>query len=77
MYNSFSLIKKIYYERTSGSPNELKAAKSIAQECKKFGVTAKLESFPVDAYKIKKAQLRFYDPNRHRLYKESGLQVSF
>lgn len=63
MYNSFSLIKKIYYERTSGSPNELKAAKTIVQECKKFGVTAKLESFPVDAYKIKKAELKFYDPD--------------
>ena len=63
MYNSFSLIRKIYYERTSGSKNELKAAKAIVSECSKFKVKAKLESFPVDAYKIKKAQLKFYDPD--------------
>lgn len=63
MYNSFKLIKKIYYERTSGSKNELKAAKQIADECLKFNVEAKIEPFEVDAYEIKKAQLQFKNPS--------------
>ena len=63
MYNSFDLIKKIYYERTSGSKNELKAAKAIVEECKKLGLKATLESFDVDAYEIKKCELSFKNPS--------------
>ena len=63
MYNSFKLIKKIYYERTSGSKNELKAAKTIMKMCNELGVDAKLEPFEVDAYEVKKAQLQFKDPS--------------
>ena len=63
MFNSFDLIRKIYYERTSGSKNELKAAKTILEECKKLKVKAKLEPFEVDAYEIKKVELKFIKPN--------------
>ena len=63
MYNSFKLIKKIYYERTSGSKNELKAAKTIMKMCNELGVDGKLEPFEVDAYEVKKAQLQFKDPS--------------
>ena len=62
MYDSFSLIEKISYVRTSGSKEETKAARTIARECERFSVKGKLESFPVDACRIRKAQLRFLDP---------------
>ena len=64
MYNSFDLIKKIYYVRTSGSKNELKAAKTIADECQKTGLKPKIESFKVDAYEIKKCELKFINPSK-------------
>ena len=63
MYNSFKLIEKIYYERTSGSKNELKAAKQIAKQCLNFNVKARIEPFEVDAFEIKKAQLKFKNPS--------------
>ena len=63
MYDSFSLIEKISYVRTSGSKEETKAARMIASECGKFGVKGKLEAFPVDACHIGKAELHFYDPD--------------
>ncbi len=63
MYDSFSLIEKISYVRTSGSKEETKAAKTIVSECGKFGVKGKLEAFPVDACHIGKAELHFYDPD--------------
>lgn len=63
MYKTFDFLKKIYFERISGSKQELKAAKLIKDECKKFGVNAKLEKFPVDAYEIKKAVLKFSKPS--------------
>ena len=63
MYNSFKLIKKIYYERTSGSKNELKAAETIAKMAQEYGLEAKIEPFEVDAYEIKNAQLHFKNPS--------------
>ncbi|MBR4461777.1 MAG: M28 family peptidase [Erysipelotrichaceae bacterium] len=63
MYNSFDLIEKLYFVRTSGSKEELKAAKIIQKECAKFNVKAKLESFPVDAFEVEKYQLHFMEPD--------------
>ena len=63
MYNSFDLVSKLYFVRTSGSKEELKAAKIIQKECARFGVKAKLESFPVDAFEVEKAELHFSEPD--------------
>ena len=63
MYNSFDLISKLYFVRTSGSKEELKAAKIIQKECAYFGVKARLESFPVDAFEVEKAELHFFEPD--------------
>ena len=63
MYNSFDLIDKLYFVRTSGSKEEQKAAKIIQKECARFGVKARLESFPVDAFEIEKAELHFQEPD--------------
>ena len=63
MYQSFDLIRKLYFVRTSGSKEELNAAKIIKDECNRFGVKAKLESFPVDAYEVEKCELHFLEPD--------------
>lgn len=57
MYKSFDLLKRIYFVRTGGSSEELKAANIIKEECEKLGVSAHLESFKVDGYKVKEAKL--------------------
>ncbi len=63
MYDSFGLVEKLYFVRTSGSKEELKAAKIIQKECARFNVKAKLESFPVDAFEVEKCQLHFMEPD--------------
>mgnify|MGYP003307950131 CR=1 FL=1 len=62
-YHSFNFLQKIYFERIGGSENELKAAKLIKDEVKKLGGEATLESFEVDASKIKVAKLHFTNPD--------------
>ena len=62
-YKSFELLNKLYFVRTGGSKEELKAANIIKEECEKLGVKAELESFQVDGCNIKKAELKFIDPD--------------
>ena len=61
-YKSFELLEKLYFVRTGGSKEELKAANILKEECEKLGVKAELESFKVDGCDIKKASLKFLDP---------------
>lgn len=56
-YRAFPFLKEIYYVRTGGSPEELKAANRIKEEVASLGGEAYLEAFPVDASNITKAQL--------------------
>ena len=60
-YRAFPFLRKIYYVRTAGSPDELKAAHSIMDEVRRIGGEPYLEGFEVDAAEIKKAQLFFND----------------
>ena len=60
-YKSFELLEKLYFVRTGGSNEELKAANILKEECEKLGVKAELESFKVDGCNIKKAELKFID----------------
>lgn len=62
MYKSFDLLKDLYFVRTGGSKEELKAANIIKAECEALGANAVLESFKVDGYEIKKASLSFDNP---------------
>ena len=62
-YQSFELLKKLYFVRTGGSSEELKAAEILKAECESLGVEAHLESFKVDGYKVEKACLKFLDPD--------------
>ena len=61
-YKSFDLLKKLYFVRTSGSKEELKAAKILVKECSKLGVDAHLEEFEVDGYHVNKASITFLSP---------------
>lgn len=62
-YKSFDLLEKLYFVRTGGSAEELKAANIIKEECEKIGVKVELEKFKVDGCKIKKAQIMFINPD--------------
>lgn len=61
MYNSFEVLKKLYFVRTGGSKEEQKAAQIIMSECNALGVKTNLESFDVEGYEIKKAEVSFSD----------------
>lgn len=63
MYKSFELLNKLYFVRTGGSKEELEAANIIKAECEALGVEAHLESFNVDGCDIKKASVKFLDPD--------------
>lgn len=63
MYKSFDLLNKLYFVRTGGSKEELVAANILKAECEALGVEAHLESFKVDGCDIKKASVKFLDPD--------------
>lgn len=62
-YKSFDLLNKLYFVRTGGSKEELKAAEILKAECESLGVEAHLESFKVDGYKVEKASVKFLNPD--------------
>ena len=62
-YESFKLLEKLYFVRTGGSKEELKAANILKEECESLGVEACLESFKVDGCNIKKATLKCINPD--------------
>ena len=62
-YKSFELLNKLYFVRTGGSKEEFKAANILKEECESLGVKAELESFKVDGCNIKKAELKFINPD--------------
>jgi len=62
-YESFKLLEKLYFVRTSGSKEELKAANILKDEVKSLGVKdVKLEGFEVDGYTINHASVSFSNP---------------
>lgn len=63
MYKSFELLKKISFERVSGTKEEHLAADMLYNEAKSFSVDVIKEEFDVDGYKINKAALSFIDPD--------------
>lgn len=62
-YESFKLLEKLYFVRTGGSKEELKAAEILKAECESLGVKAEIESFKVDGCDIKKASLKCINPD--------------
>ena len=62
-YKSFDFLKKLYFVRTGGSKEELKAAELIKNECESMGLNAWIEEFQVDRPVIKKAYIKFLNPD--------------
>ena len=62
-YKSFELLRDLYFVRTGGSNEELKAANILKAECEKIGVQAEIESFKVDGCNIKKSYIKFLNPD--------------
>ncbi len=62
-YKSFDVLKKLYFVRTSASKEEEKAANIIKDEVASLGGTASIEEFYVDFASIKKASVKFFDPD--------------
>lgn len=62
-YKSFGLLKKLYFVRTSASEEELRAANIIKDEVESLGVKAWIEDFDVDYPVIKKASVKFSNPD--------------
>ena len=56
-YHAFNFLKKIYYVRTAGSENDLKAAEEIKAEVARLGGAAEFEEFMVDHSTINLAKL--------------------
>ena len=56
-YHAFEFLKKIYYVRTAGSKEDLKAAKEIQEEVKRLGGKATLEEFDIDHSNITLSKL--------------------
>jgi len=55
--NITRIFEETAYVRTGGSPEELKAAQYLQNECRKFGCEATIEAFPVDMATIHEATL--------------------
>ena len=72
---AYSLLKRISFERTGGSKEELKAAKIIKKEIEKEGYEAKIESFPVDYSEIEEASLQVTSPTKKK-YQVTGVKMS-
>ena len=52
-----TILQETAYVRTGGSPEELRCALYLQQQCKELGYDAKLESFSVDMANMKTATL--------------------
>ena len=51
------ILKETAFPHVSGTPEEIKVAEYLANECRALGVDPKIEAFPVAGGEIKKAQL--------------------
>ena len=58
-YESFKVLNDLYFVRTSGTSEELRAAEIIKNECEKLKIKAKLEEFKVNNYEVKERILKF------------------
>lgn len=72
---AFSLLKRISFERTGGSKEELKAARIIKKEIEKENYSATIEEFEVDHSEIIEASLQVTSPSRKK-YTVTGVKMS-
>lgn len=68
---AFELLKKIGFERMSGTLEEEKAANYLVEEIKKIGGNCEVEEFDVDGFTIHEAKLEVLEPS-YKEYKVIG-----
>ena len=54
---AFDVLKKISFERIAGTPEELRCAEMLKEECEKYGVPAVIEAFEIDTPEVLEAKL--------------------
>lgn len=59
---AFDVLKKISFQRIAGTPEELKCAEMLKEECEKAGVPAVIEAFEIDMPEIHEAKLEVTKP---------------
>ena len=59
---AYRLLQSIAYERLAASPEETKAAHTLAEEVETFGLKSEIETFKIWDYKIKTATLEVLEP---------------
>lgn len=59
---AFDVLRKISFQRIAGTPEELKCAEMLKEECEKVGVPAVIESFEIDMPEIHEAKLEITKP---------------
>lgn len=72
---AFELLKKMAFERVSGTDEEHRAAEILRDEAASFGVNAEIESFPVDDASVLCAELEVLSPF-HKKYQVIGFKRS-
>lgn len=65
---AFEVLKRLSFERVSGTEKELEAAHLILDECKKAGVQAVIESFEIDRPTVYEAKLEVTQPVSQTFY---------
>ena len=72
---AFELLKKMAFERVSGTDDERRAAEILRDEAASFGVSAEFEPFFVEDADVLRAELEVLSPY-HRKYQVTGFKRS-
>ena len=54
---AFSLVEKLHFERVAGTPDEMRAARILADELQSFGLKGELEAVPIPVSDVSEVRL--------------------
>ena len=72
---AFELLKKMAFERVSGTGEERRAAEILRGEAASFGVSAEFDPFSVEDADVLRAELEVLSPF-HKKYEVTGFKRS-
>ncbi len=67
-YRAYETLKKLAFERVSGTDKELEAAHLLVKECQAMGVEAHIESFEIPAPEVTEVSLTLTSPVKKSFY---------
>ena len=67
-HRAYETLKRLAFERVSGTEKELEAAHLLVKECAEMGITAAIEPFEVPAPEITKVSLQVTSPSEEEIY---------